>query len=56
MKKEKSDLEIKYTTRIDKSNDLIIRELLSNILQVLLKQQWYTQKEVELILEKIYNY
>jgi hypothetical protein len=39
MNKEKSVVEIKYAARTEKSNDLIIRELLSNILQILLKQQ-----------------
>jgi hypothetical protein len=39
MNKEKSELEIKYSTKAEKSNDLIIRELLSNILQALLREQ-----------------
>lgn len=54
--KEKSELEIKYSTRAEKSNDLIIRELLSNILQALLREQWRTQDKIDLLLERIYNY
>ena len=55
-RKEKSELEIKYATRAEKSNDLIIRELLSNVLQILLKANWATQEQVDELLYKIYNY
>lgn len=56
MSKEKPELEIKYATSAEKPNDLIIRELLSNILQILLRNNWANQEQIEEILDKIYNY
>ena len=55
MKKE-SWVKIEYAQRANKPNELIIRELLSNILQVLLKEHGASQEQVNEILEKIYNY
>ena len=55
MKKE-SWVKINYAQRTSKPNELIIRELLSNILQILLKSQGATQEQVNEILDKIYNY
>ena len=55
MKKE-SWVKISYTQRASKPNELIIRELLSNILQILLKSQGANQEQVDEILDKIYNY
>ena len=60
MRKEEENKEIwvtfKYSQRSDKPNELIIRELLSNILQILLKSNWATQEQIDAILDKIYNY
>lgn len=55
MEKE-SWVKIEYAKRANKPNELIIRELLSNILQVLLKMQGASQEQINEILEKIYNY
>lgn len=54
MKKE-SWVKIKYAQRASKPNELIIRELISNILQILLKSQGASQEQVDEILDKIYN-
>lgn len=53
---KESWVKINYTQRADKPNELIIRELLSNILQILLKEHGATQEQVDEILYKIYNY
>lgn len=55
MKKE-SWVKINYPQSATKPNELIIRELLSNILQVLLKEHGASQEQVDEILDKIYNY
>lgn len=54
--KKESWITFNYANRANKPNDLIIRELLSNILQILLKSNWATQEQVDEILDKIYNY
>lgn len=56
MTKKESWVKITYSQRASKPNELIIRELLSNILQILLKSQGATQEQVDEILDKIYNY
>ena len=53
---KESWIKIKYGKKAEKPNELIIRELLSNILQILLKSHWATQEQVDEILYKIYNY
>ncbi len=55
MTKEK-EVWIKYANRASKPNELIIRELLSNILQILLRNNWANQEQIDEILDKIYNY
>ena len=55
MKKE-NWVKIKYAKKTSKPNELIIRELLSNILQILLKSHGASQEQVDEILDKIYNY
>ena len=53
---KESWVNIKYAQKTEKPNELIIRELLSNVLQILLKSHWATQEQVDEILDKIYNY
>lgn len=53
---KESWVKINYTQRANKPNELIIRELLSTILQILLKEHGISQEQVDEILEKIYNY
>lgn len=46
-------MEIKYAEKADKPNDLIIRELLSNILQILLKSNWATQEQIIRLITRV---
>lgn len=49
------ELKIEEARIATKSNDLIIRELLSCILQRLLAEEWFDNEQIVKVLEKIYN-
>jgi DNA-directed RNA polymerase specialized sigma54-like protein len=47
-------MKVNYTEEVNKSNELIIRELLSAILQVILKEKGHSDEEIAELLRRIY--